>query len=207
MNSRKCFFRALICSMGLLLPGIVTAIPVTLTVDFRDASWSGADGTTPFTVGTVTASASTGTLFQDSIDGLGITSGSFEADEVELTEILSVTFGGGGMLLGRIWITDLFEAPDGGVGEHGAVLLNGTTLVSFGPGTAPQSDPAGEFLVDLGGNMLITSADFYVDNTVPGIDPDNNEFSVAGFDVPEPGMLALFGISLLGLGLTRRIRQ
>ncbi len=193
----------------ILISGSAFAIPIvpavgSIAVDFRTAPWSPANGVSPYSVGTVTATASTGTLYQDSIDGLGIQGG--ENDEIDLVELLTIDFGGGGSLLGRIYITDLFAPADGDVGEHGEVTLTladlSTVTIAFGPGTQPLGSSNGEYLVDLGGNKMITKAVFKADNTVAGIDPTNNEYSVAGFDVPEPGIIALLGIGLLGFGVS-----
>ena len=195
-------------SLFLSNAALATIIPPNLAIDFRDAGWSGANGSASWSVGITTATAAgSGTaLYQDSIDGLGVLTPGPESDEVELEEILHVAFSGGAVLNG-VWITDLFKAPDGGApgtGEVGQYRIDGGSWVTFTANDLGQDDVNGELLVSFGGSTSMGTIEFRADPSVTV----NNEFSVAGF-VPEPGPLALLGISLVALSVSslRRKKQ
>lgn len=189
-------------------------IPSSLEVDFRAKAWSGANWQHTYAVGDVTATANPSykLLWQDSTDGLGIRGGS-QADEIELSEILEVDFANGGKVLSGVYITDLFDTPDGGIGEKGIVVINGTMVFKFDGNLADQVN--GELFVSFGGNVLVQSAVFYADNTAAGIVASNNEFSVAGFagvapgpiTVTEPNALGLLALSFVGLLTIRQRRR
>jgi len=199
-----------IFSLFMCNAALATIIPPNLAVDFRTAPWSGAYGNTSWTVGSVTATASypdkTATLYQDSIDGMGILTPGYERDEIDTQELLTVTFGSSAQFTG-VWITDLFKRTDGGVGERGEVCINsGASCFQFDGNYSDQGN--GEQFVAFAGGASIAVADavFRVRNDIDGVNPNNNEFSVAGF-VPEPGPLALLGISLVALGVSSMRRK
>jgi hypothetical protein len=188
-------------------------IPSNLEVDFRGKEWSAANNKHSYSVGSVTVTANPGSklLWQDSIDGLGIRGGT-QSDEIELYELLEVKFEGGKALSG-VWVTDLFSAPDAVIGEKGVIVINGgEKIIAFDGNDADQAN--GELYVDFGGNIVVYKAEFYADY-VPGINPADNEYSVAGFAgvVSDPivatepgtlGLLAMGSLALLALGARRR---
>jgi len=203
----------------LAAPGAqATIIPGGLAVDFRASAWSDANGQHSFTAGDVTASAFSvddsvdldsvdlrdlqgadlsgfqALLFQDGTDGLGVRGD--ETDEVDDRELLRIQFAEP-MRLNGVWITDLFPHPDGDNGEQGAVALNlVSTIGEIFTFSGEFSDPAnGELFVSFGGHLDVQGA-FFASQQQPG-----DEFSVAGFTVPEPGTLGLLGAALAGAGL------
>ncbi len=196
---------------SVFLAGTAFAIPssVNWAVDFRDAEdWAAAKYKTSYEgVDGITASALPGgkKLYWDDTDGLGILGG--EQDEIDLIEQLQIGFEDG-IYANGIWITDLFDAPDGGSdGENGQVtltILDGDDQIFDFSGLFKPGQGNGEFFVDFHGIYNIKSALF----SVPGGDNSaGNEFSVAGFTaapVPEPATLLMFGTGLLGLAGIRR---
>jgi hypothetical protein len=209
----------LLCSV--LITGVIlfdgaasaTSIPADLAIDFRTEAWASANGEQEYKVGNVTvrsydASNSynwTAQIYQDTVDGLGVLGG--EHDEIDGFEFIWVHIDGG-MALNGVWITDLFDVPDGaGSGEEGQMLFTelggGLHYYSF---SGKDADPGnGEIWVSFGGEFWVTNA-FFGSKPWPGC--VDNEFSVAGFTgapVPEPATMLLLGAGLIGLaGVGRR---
>jgi hypothetical protein len=212
-------FLLLLCAMALVfgLASNSMAIPSVgdLPIDFRISAWNGADSQYTFTVDGVTATALPGsTLYQDNTDGLGVRStlAGDEFDEIEQNERLRIDLQSS-MYVTGVWITDLFDYPDGGgnpSGERGMVGIttgSGDPWWDFSGINADQGN--GELYVDFGGAYLTNVLRF---NAVPfGTESGDidNEFSVAGINaapVPEPATMLLLGVGLIGIAGVGRKR-
>lgn len=164
---------------SLALSSASAILPIgDLYVDFRTNVWSRANGVNTFNVGDITidATPATANLFQDSVDGIGISGG--EPDEVDNAEMLKVTFAGtSGNGLNGVWILDLFEerttdVPDA---KFGFLKINGTTTIDF---IGLNSDQAnGEQFISFGGPVDDDMIEFYA-RVGTSVD---EEFSIAGF--------------------------
>lgn len=197
-------------SAALILPG-------TLDIDFRDGTWSGANGNQSFTAGDVTAKAYafsvltnaslSARLGQNATDGLGVDRrggllpGLDDPNEIELNERLEILFANGsGTSLAGIWFTQLLLDDSGllpGNQTESAIvkltLLDNST-VDF---TVGGSEANGNFFLDFGANRNVAKIDF----KSAGI----SDYSVAGFSVPEGGStLAILGMAMASLTFWQR---
>jgi len=199
------------------------------SIDFRDTSYSGAQGETSFshTGDGLTLDAFPGGAYLTwgSNDGIGVGGVAYEPDEIELDEILNITFDNS-VLLSEIFLTDLFyeQRQEQWYEEIGAVQFmfdDGSLSGVFNFSQTDHTmlpDPAsnGEYVIDVaslvGPGALIKKVGLaglgY--ETVENIRQDH-EFSVAGLNIsdaiiPEPGTLLLLGIGLLGLFALARTR-
>lgn len=191
-------------------------------IDFGSPAWTpAANGVHSYTVGNVTVSAfKTGNpddkalLFaNDPQDGLGVKGG--EQDEIDLVEWLEVTFANA-VSLEYLSVTDFFPATneDGNDGSDpfdgelgyielfwGAASLGVTSI--YGKDSTLAN---GEQTIDFGG-AGVTKIKLWADPAIrAGLQSPlgQNEFSLKSIQVPEPGIFALLGLGLMGLGLSRR---
>ncbi len=106
-----------------------------------------------------------------------------------------------------VWLTDLFQAPDGGPdGEEAivelykdSILLHTFMGVGFG-GEEPLGTNNGGKFGDFGGSFLVDQVIFR------SVNEKNDEYSVAGFvtPVPLPGALGMMISALAAFGVLGR---
>ena len=198
----------------LMFAAIETSHAIPLDIDFRDHTEWGGFASTSYSNDGVTVDANGRRLWRDNRDGYGILGG--EWDEIDRQEMLTVWFDDeffddpGNWLTG-VLLTDLFPARDGGPGgEAGWVTLFdgiGNIVAEFFV-NAVEYVANGEFFVDFGGAYAPDHIEFTAHLGPEGAHI-GSEFSVAGFttrSVPEPGTLALLGVSLLMIAYSRRRR-
>jgi hypothetical protein len=206
---------------------LLTANAFAAVINFRDLAFSGAfdlpSFSQPVTVDglslTLTVEAlqtdvslPTGTLWWDATDGLGIrnTSGSYEDDEIEGSELFKLSFSTP-VLLSQIFFTDLFS-HEGGHAETGWYDLNGSgSPVTFlaDPSQVPGSTNGERTLSFPPSEVQFITFSAPGKLTFDGWE-QHHEFSVAGVDItptPEPGTILLLGSGLASLGLLGRQKK
>ena len=186
-----------------------------LVIDFGSSAWTPAANNHPSysvnygTIGNVTATAGpAGSLLfaNDPVDGLGVTTG--EIDEVDGNETLTISFQHAVNII-SIKLTDLFPRlhPSDGLPTDGNDPVFGeVATVAFYLGGSLVNTVVDHGLNSNGANgeQTFTSNGLYVDKITFSAGGIFNEYSVKSIEVPEPGIFALLGLGLMGLGLSRR---
>lgn len=189
-----------------------------VVIDFGSSAWTpAANNQSSYTVnyaetGNVTATAGpSGSLLfaNDPVDGLGVTSG--EIDEIDLAEFITVTFQKTVSIV-SIKLTDLFprnHASEGNATDGNDPVYGEVAHVFFYLGAALVGSKDVYGLNSTGGNgeQTFTANNIIVDKIVFQAGGSFNEYSVKhikAVKAPEPGVLALLGLGLMGLGMSRR---
>lgn len=187
-----------------------------LVIDFGSAAWTpAADGKNSHTVGygfgNVTAVAGPGNakLFaNDPVDGLGVKGG--EGDEIDLAESITINFQNALNVVG-IKLTDLFprnHASDGQPTDGNDPIYGEVASLSFylAGNLVTSLQIYGLNSVGVNGeqSFSVPGTGLYADKVVFSAGGAYNEYSIKSITVPEPGIFALLGLGLMGLGLSRR---
>jgi hypothetical protein len=193
-----------------------------LVIDFGSAAWtSPAHGQNSYNVGNVTVSAYkldanketiNAKLFAaDKDDGLGVLAG--EDDEIDGTEWLEIVFTNA-VSLENLSVSDFFPATNE-KGRDGSDPIRGEVgyiQLFWGALDLGTTTIYGQDSIGLNGEQTIafngagvTKIKLWADPALRYTAPlGRNEFSVKSIEVPEPGIFALLGLGLMGLGLSRR---
>ena len=186
-------------------------------IDFRLAPFSAANNQTSYFYNqaglTITPLPTDATLYQDSVDGLGVRH-SYEYDEIEADETLWLHFNTP-QWLNSILISDLFNEPynagGGSFQEEGSYsfdLISWTGIMADSGQTPPGTN--GELKIEFTEPPVITDIYFQAlgwRNKVSDVWLEDHEYSVAVIDVtpvPVPGAIMLLGSGLLGLAGFRK---
>lgn len=189
----------------------MAAMASAAPVFFTDAAFNGAHGQASFTsedYGITLTAAPFGAKLTKDAAGIGIDYGIIdESDEIDYPEVLTISFDKQ-VNLNSVYISKLF---------HDELKLLWFTIASWDEeGTYELSNgETGDFVttnqngeLTLNINQMVKSIKFYAkDECLTGI---TNDFSVRGVDftaVPEPTLLSLLGIGLIGLGFVRNRRK
>jgi hypothetical protein len=149
--------------------------------------------------------------FECDFDGIGIKTTRLdpEKDEIGFLEWLTVSFYDANMVMGTasidtLYLFDLDSREDGVLTVH----MNGSeTVVDF------EGDGADDFYTltveEIGDSFTLKSSGLLSNYALAGLDisAHDGDLSILSIPVPEPGVLALFGIGLIGAGAARRNRK
>jgi hypothetical protein len=177
-------------------------------IDFTSDDWSGVGQNTmsEFTVGDIKLSSSVGNLTFNDLDSGGCTAAGVAGlacigdgigisnDEISQggVQILTISFLGGPVDILDVHLLDLFAAENSGE----IAIINGTTSAASGS----AANTAGGYWETGLGFMGVTSI------SLSSPDDGFSDYSLAriSYKVPEPTVIALFAVGLLGLGFARR---
>jgi hypothetical protein len=200
-------------SLAVILVFLLAGTAAAATIDFRDASFSGAHNQASFTAPVdggysvaLTALPTSARLYWDSTDGFGVRSVfGTESDEIAGFERLKIDFSVP-VYLSSVLLTDLFK--ENSYLERGAYQLNGTgnwIWFSADPSQTPSTSN-GELNLLLDPTFLVSSILFKAPGWLPLLG-QNHEFSVAALEaspVPIPAAAWLLGSGLVGMVALRR---